>query len=650
MRILSIDIETYSSRDLTKCGVYAYTEAEDFEILLFGYAFENDKVRVIDLKSGEKLPIEVRAALSSEAIIKTAFNASFERTCLAAHFKMEMPPSQWRCTQVKALQLGLPSSLEGVSKCLNLETQKMVDGKALIKYFSMPCNGTKSNNFRSRNLPQHHEVDWDHFKDYCAKDVEVERDIRLQLEKCKVIDSEEKLWCLDQSINDRGVRLHTELIKHALLCDAAYQERLKTEAMLLTGVENPKSAEQMKKWLFVKEGLEIETLSKEVVTNLIKEVTNEDVVSALKLRLELSKTSIKKYEAMDRALCRDNRIRGLLKFYGANRTGRWAGTLVQVQNLPQNKLKDLDLARRLLIEGKYETIELLFSSVSEVLSQLIRTAFIPSENCRFIVADFSAIEARVIAWLAGEKWRMQVFNSHGKIYEASAAKMFKVPIESVTKDSLLRQKGKISELALGYQGSSGALLAMGALSMGLKEEELPKLVAAFRNSNPNIVQLWSDVEKAATTAVKDKITVTLQQGVEFYYKGGILFIKLPSGRKLSYVRPTFLMDERFNRIMLTYEGVEQKTKQWGRLSTYGGKLVENIVQAIARDCLATAMLKLNMAGYDISMHVHDEVVLDVPYGFGSLEEVREIMATPIAWAKGLPLKAEVFETNYYKKS
>lgn len=649
MKILSIDIETYSSRDLTKCGVYAYTQAEDFEILLFGYAFDDEEVKVIDLKNGEELPKEVKEALRNPTIIKTAYNANFERTCIAAHFKINMPPEQWKCTAVNALELGLPTNLDGVAKCLKLPHQKMTEGKALIRYFSIPCKGTKANGFRNRNLPEHDRDKWNTFKIYCGKDVEVERNIRKQLEKYQITENEQKLWCLDQKINDMGVKVDSELIYHALGCDSKYQEKLKDEAVNLTGIENPKSTAQMKKWLLEAEGLEVETLSKEVVANLLNEVTNDDVKRVLELRQELSKTSIKKYEAMDRALCKDNRIRGLLQFYGANRTGRWAGRLVQVQNLPQNKLKDLDLARNLLKEGQYETLEMLFDSVPDVLSQLIRTAFIPSDSSRFIVADFSAIEARVIAWLAGEKWRMDVFNSHGKIYEASASQMFKVPIETITKGSQLRQKGKVAELALGYQGSKGALIAMGALKMGLKEEELPELVTAWRNSNSKIVKLWSDVEKAAITTVKDKTAVTIQHGIEFSFESGIFFIKLPSGRKLSYVRPSIDIDERFNKPMITYEGAEQGTKQWGRLKTYGGKLVENIVQAIARDCLAESMLRLDAAEYKIIMHIHDEVVLDVPYGFGSLENVGEIMRTPISWAKGLPLRADAFETNYYKK-
>jgi DNA polymerase len=646
-RVLSIDIETYSSRDLAKCGVYAYAEAEDFEILLFGYAFDEEKVRVIDFKSGEVLPEEVKKALCSEAVTKCAYNANFERVCLEAYFKVYMPPEQWRCTMVQALELGLPGSLEAVAKCLKLPQQKLSEGKALVKYFSMPCAGTTASGYRNRNLPENNKEKYEAFKSYCKRDVEVERSIRARLSKYDITDGEQKLWCLDQRINGRGVQVNEQLIRQAVLCHHSHQERIKQEASQLTGIQNPNSAAQMKKWLFEAQGLEVESLSKENVKALAEEAENEQVKRVLQLRQELSKTSIKKYEAMERARCRDSRIRGLFQFYGASRTGRWAGRLVL--NLPQNKLKDLDMARRLLEKGQLEVLEMLFDSVSEVLSQLIRTTFIPSKGSRFISADFRAIEAVVICHLAGEIWRMEVFKSHGKIYEASAAEMFKVPIEEIHKDSPLRQKGKISELALGYQGGTGALKTMGALKFGLTEKELPELVASWRNANPNIVKLWGEVERAAVKAVRDSTAVRLQQGIEFSVEGGILFIRLPSGRKLAYVNPRLERDERYDKPKITYEGLEPSTKQWGRLSTYGGKLTENIVQALARDCLAEAMLRLEEAGYKIVMHVHDEVVLEVPCGFGSVEEVQEIMARPIAWAKGLPLTAEVFETGYYKK-
>jgi DNA polymerase bacteriophage-type len=648
-RVLTIDLETYSSRDLAKCGVYAYTESEDFEVLLFGYAFDEEEVRVIDLKGGEKLPEEIKKALCNEEITKCAYNANFERVCLEAYFKVYMQPEQWRCTMVQALELGLPGSLEAVSKCLNLPQQKLAEGKALVKYFSMPCGDKTSAGYRNRDLPENNKEKWEAFRSYCKRDVEVERSIRKRLSRYEITGSEQKLWCLDQRINERGVRVNKQLIKQAVLCHLSHQESLKQEACLLTGIQNPSSAAQMKKWLFMASGIEVESLSKENVKILAEEAQSEQVKRALELRQELSMTSIKKYEAMERASCRDNRIRGLFQFYGASRTGRWAGRLVQVQNLPQNKLKDLDMARQLLESGQYEALEMLFDSVSEVLSQLIRTAFIPQENSRFIAADFSAIEARVIAYLAGEKWRMKVFEADGKIYEASASKMFKVPAPEIGKDSPLRQKGKIAELALGYQGGVGALKAMGALKLGLTEKELPELVAAWRNANPNIVKLWQEVEKAAVSAVRNNTAVRLQQGIEFSVESGILFIRLPSGRRLAYVRPSLDNTDGYNKPRLTYEGLEQSTKQWGRLSAYGGKLTENIVQAVARDCLAEAMLNLEEAGYRIIMHIHDEVVLEVPFGFGFLNEVQEIMAKPVAWAKGLPLTAEAFETQYYKK-
>jgi DNA polymerase len=647
MKTLAIDIETYSSVDLGKSGVYAYTEAEDFEILLFAYCFDDEEIQIVDLASGEKLPDEVVDALTDSKIIKTAFNAQFERTCLAKHLKTPMPPEQWRCSMAHALTLGLPTSLAGVAKCLKLTNQKMKEGKALIRYFSLPCRPTKANGKRTRNLPCHDKEKWETFKTYCIKDVEVERQIRKRLEHYPMTEKEQRLWVLDQQMNDHGVLVDKNLVNRAISCDGVYQKKLLDEAIHLTGLENPNSPAQLKAWLEDKHGIKVDSLSKAKVEELLEETDNREVRRLLELRQDISKTSVKKYEAMDRAVCSDERIRGLLQYYGANRTGRWAGRLVQVHNLPRNDMADLDLARKLLLASDYETLELLFDSVSDVLSQLIRTAFIPSTNCRFIVADFSAIEARVIAWLAGESWRMDVFNSHGKIYEASAAQMFGVPVESVTKGSALRQKGKIAELALGYGGSKGALISMGALNMGLTKEELPELVSAWRKSNSNIVKLWWDIERAAITAVKDKTVVTMQYGLKFYYKGGVLFIRLPSGRNLAYVRPRIEIDERFNKDKLTYEGIEGN--KWGRICTYGGKLTENIIQAIARDCLAEALLRLDKAGYKIVFHVHDEVILDVPKDAGSLEEVEEIMGLPIPWAPGLPLEAEAFETDYYKK-
>jgi len=651
MRLLSIDLETYSSIDLVKCGVYKYTEAEDFQILLFAYAFDDELTEIIDLAYDEEIPDYLLNALTDTNIIKTAFNANFERTCLSKYLKKPMPPEQWRCSAAHALTLGLPGNLAGVANCLKLPQQKMSEGKALIRYFSMPCKPTKSNEERTRNLPKHDMEKWEVFKTYCKQDVEVERSIRKKLELFPMTDKEWALWCLDQRINDGGVKVDKVLVFNAIKCDEAYKKKISLESKEITNLDNANSPTQLKEW-FLKRGIEIESLSKEKVKELLNETQKLDVKRVLELRQELSKTSVKKYEAMERALCKDNRVRGLMQYYGANRSGRWAGRLVQVQNLPRNKMENLSDAGALLKVGQFDMLELLFDSVPDVLSQLIRTAFIPSENSRFIVSDFSAIEARVIAWLAEETWVIETFKSHGKIYEMAASKMFNVPIDKIAKGNTeyeLRQKGKIAVLACGYQGSVGALVSMGALKMGLKEEELPEIVKAWRESNPKIVKLWSDVEKAAIEALEEMKVVSLQYGLKFFCRGNILFVKLPSGRSLAYARPKIETDSRFNKKMITYEGIEQGSKQWGRISTFGGKLVENLVQAIARDCLAESMLNLYKAGYKTVFHVHDEVILDVPIGFGSLEEVEEIMGWPIEWAPGLPLKAASFETPYYKK-
>ncbi|MCB4304730.1 DNA polymerase [Clostridioides difficile] len=651
MRTLSIDIETYSDLDIKKVGVYRYVDSANFEILLFAYAFDNEEVKVIDLVNDEELPKEVIEALNDNKVIKSAFNANFERTAISKFLNINLKPNEWSCTMIKALTLGLPGSLDSVSKALkfNEDKQKMKEGKALIQYFCKPCKATKVNKGRTRNLPIHDMEKWNKFKEYCKQDVVVEREIRNKLSKYKTTEREIKLWYLDQRINDTGIKVDTELIENAIECDKRYTEKLTKEAIKITGLNNPNSPAQLKKWLSDKVGFEITSLTKESIPEILKQVDDENVVRILELRKLMSKTSIKKYEAMKLAKGNDNRVRGLLQFYGANRTGRWAGRLVQVQNLPQNHIEDLDLARNLLKEGDFDLIELLYDSVPDVLSQLIRTAFIPSEGHRFIVSDFSAIEARVIAWLAGEKWRLDVFNSHGKIYEASASQMFKVPIESIKKGDPLRQKGKISELALGYGGSIGALTSMGAIKMGLDEEELQPLVTTWRNANPNITKFWWDVDKAAKKAIKDRTIVKLQHGIKFIYNPGVLFIELPSGRRLSYLRPKIEPHTTFSGDKITYEGMEQTSKQWKRIDTYGPKLVENIVQATARDCLREAMFNVTDAGYSIVMHVHDELVIDVDKKGGSLEEVNSIMGKEISWAKGLPLKADGYECDYYKK-
>ena len=650
MGVLSIDLETYSSVDITTQGAYRYVESDDFEILLFAYAFNGDPVTVIDLTDFESIPQNVIDALEDTSLLKTAFNANFERLCLSKHFNKKLPVQQWQCTSVFALTLGLPGSLAMVGKALRLseDKQKLATGKALIKYFCCPCAPTKTNGGRTRNMPEHAPEKWELFKEYCRQDVEVERTVRGKLLHFPPLPEEHKLWYLDQKINDMGVRVDQVLVNNAIECNALYQAKLLIEATDLTGLNNPNSPAQLKKWVGDIEGVELASFTKDDVSGLLTSTKSVEVKRVLELRQEMSKTSVKKYEAMERAVCTDSRIRGLLQFYGANRTGRWAGRLVQVQNLPKNFLLDLDLARNLLISGDYDTLELLFGSVPDVLSQLIRTAFIPANGNRFIVADFSAIEARVIAWLAGEKWRLEVFASHGKIYEASAAQMFKVPIESIDKHSPLRAKGKVSELALGYQGGPGALVKMGALDMGLEEEELSSLVQTWRNSNPAIVKLWYEVGNKAMEAIQERSSVKFKYGMAFSYESGMFFIKLPSGRRLAYARPK-IETNRFDKKGITYEGMDQTTKQWCRMDTYGGKLVENIIQAIARDCLRESLIRVDEEGYKTAMHVHDELVIDAPNDFGSLDHVIKIMAEPIKWAPGLLLRGDGYETNYYKK-
>ncbi|CDQ17967.1 DNA polymerase [Halobacillus karajensis] len=647
MTVLSIDIETYSSIDLIKCGVYKYVEADDFEILLFAYAFDDDEVKVLDLVQGYNLPKKVKDALTDPSITKTAFNANFERTCIANHFGIDQPPDQWRCTAVKSMNLGLPGNLDGVAKAMDLNVQKDSAGKALIRYFSKPCKPTKTNGKRTRNLPHHDEEKWEKYKAYCVQDVEVERAIKKKLDRFELPDTEHRMWELDQRINDFGVEVNEDLVKNAIEINRLYQKRLKEEAMKLTGLDNPNSTRQLSSWL-QEQDVEVPNLQKATVEKLVEE-TSGTVQRVMEIRLESSKTSIKKYQAMERAMCQDKRVRGLLQFYGAGRTGRWAGRLVQVQNLPRNYLKDLDLARDLLQNGEFELLELLFGDVPDLLSQLIRTAFVAKEGYKLTVSDFSAIEARVIAWLAGEEWRLDVFAGHGKIYEASAAQMFNVPVDSITKGDPLRQKGKIAELALGYQGGVGALKQMGALNMGLDESELPELVSSWRSSNAAIVQFWKDVEKAAIEAVREGAPVKLDHDLTFSYESGILFIELPSGRRLAYVKPQIEKDDKFHSDKLTYMGTDASGK-WTRLNTYGGKLVENIVQAVARDCLAVSMLRLEKAGYDIIFHVHDEAVMEVPVDKDdALKDVEAIMGQPIDWAEGLPLNADGFETQYYMK-
>ena len=641
---LSIDLETFSDVDLIKCGVYAYADSPAFEVLLFAYSFDGGETRVIDLAQGEELPEEVAEAVFDGSVVKTAFNANFERTCLSKHFGRYLPPDSWHCSAVQAAVLALPRSLEDVGAVLGLDEQKMKEGKELIRYFCVPCKPTKANGGRRRNLPCHAPEKWELFKTYCMRDVDVEKAIRGKLCKFPIPEGEMELYRLDQRINDRGVPVDMGLVRQAVKCERLHKEVVTKRAYELTGLENPNSVAQLKGWLG-ENGVEAESLSKKAVAEMIEESDGE-VEELLRLRLLMAKTSVKKYEAMERSVCSDGRVHGLLQFYGANRTGRWAGRLVQVQNLPQNHIEDLELARRLVREGRFEDVEMLYDSTPKVLSELIRTAFVPEPGCRFVVADFSAIEARVLAWLAGERWRLEVFSSHGKIYEASASAMFHVPIEEVTKGSPLRQKGKIAELGLGYGGAAGALVSMGALDMGLSEDDLPPLVAAWRRANPHITQFWWDVDKAAVGAVT-KRTVTRAGRIGFEYRSGILFVTLPSGRKLAYVKPRMAVNK-FGREGLTYEGILEN-KKWGRIETYGPKLVENIVQGTARDLLAEAMLRVEKKGYPIVMHCHDEIIAEVPEGMGSVEEMCEVMAVRPSWAEGLPLRADGYECPFYQK-
>lgn len=644
MRTLGIDIETYSSIDLIAAGVYKYAEDPDFAILLFGYAWDDEPVQIVDLAQGEKIPEDVEDALQNLDVIKTAFNANFERTCLDSKNGMgqRLLSNEWDCTMVRALSLGLPGSLDGVAKALGLAEQKDRIGRSLVTYFCKPCTPTRVNNGRRRNLPHHDSAKWELFKGYCKQDVEVERAIRNALPH-KPPAWERRLWALDQEINDCGVKIDSVLVQNAIICDMQHRERLTAEAISLTGLDNPNSVQQLTRWLSDAEGVEIEKLTKETLPALIKAANSTTTKRVLEIRQELSKTSVKKYAAMDAAVCDDDRVRGLLQFCGAGRTGRWAGRLVQVQNLPQNKLPDLALARRLVREGKFEILELLFGNVPDTLSQLIRTAFIPGQGS-FIVADYSAIEARVIAWLAGEKWRQEVFATHGKIYEASASAMFHIPLDQITKP--IRQKGKVAELALGYQGGPRALEKMGALKMGLTLDELPGLVSAWREANTAIVKLWTDTENAAKQAIETRHPVILRDIVVFTLRESVLYCKLPSGRELAYQRPKIERGS-YGRDQITYEGQDQTTKQWRRMPTYGGKLVENIVQAIARDCLGVSMLRLADAGYKIVMHVHDEVIIEA-YA-GHLQRICESMGAPIYWAPGLQLRADGYTTDFYKK-
>ena len=645
MQTLSIDLETYSDQPLAKTGVYRYVESPDFEILLFAYSVDGGPVQQIDLACGEKIPSEVLSALEDDKVIKWAFNANFERICLSRFLGYPtgdyLKPDSWKCSMVWAAYMGLPLSLEGTGAVLGLEKQKLSEGKDLIKYFCQPCAPTKSNGQRTRNLPKHSLDKWLAFKRYNIRDVETEMSIQARLSKYPVPNSVWEEYHLDQEINDRGVGLDMELVRQAIQMDGRSRSELTQAMKELTSLDNPNSVQQMKQWL-ADNGVETDTLGKKAVAELLKTAPPQ-LQKVLTLRQQLAKSSVKKYQAMETAVCADGRARGMFQFYGANRTGRWAGRIIQMQNLPQNHLDDLSEARGLVRAGNFDALETLYEDVPDTLSQLIRTAFVPQEDRKFIVADFSAIEARVIAWLAGEKWRQDVFAQGKDIYCASASHMFGVPVEKHGVNGHLRQKGKIAELALGYGGSVGALKAMGALEMGLSEDELPALVSAWRQANPKIVQFWWAVDRAVMDAVTRK-TTTKTHGIVFSARNGMLFITLPSGRSLAYVKPK-IGENRFGGDCITYEGVGG-TKKWERIDSYGPKFVENIVQATSRDILCYAMQTLRCCS--IVMHIHDEVVIEADRRM-SLQAVCDQMGRTPPWAKGLQLRADGYETDFYKK-
>ena len=656
---LSIDLETFSDVDLKKCGVYKYASSPNFEILLFGVSVNGGKVTVYDLASGDTVPEDIIRALSDNSVIKWAYNASFERVCLSVWLRRNYPqyfssysieddtvrnyldPSSWRCSLVWGAYMGLPLSLEGIGKVLKLENQKMAEGKALIRYFCVPCKPTKANGGRMRNLPEHDPVKWSTFIAYNKRDVETEMAIQQKLSKFPVPDFLWEEYHLDQEINDRGIQLDMVLVEQAIAIDERSREELSAKMRQLTALENPNSVQQMKEWL-TKHGLEVDCLDKKAVKELLKTAPPE-LAEVLELRRQLAKSSVKKYQAMQNAVCADGRARGMFQFYGANRSGRWAGRLIQLQNLPQNHMTHLEDARRLVRAGDYALLSALYDSVPEVLSELIRTAFVPRDGYKFIVSDFSAIEARVLSFLAGESWRLKVFAENGDIYCASASAMFHVPVEKHGQNAHLRQKGKIAELALGYGGSVGALKSMGALEMGLAEEELQPLVDAWRTSNPNIVQLWWDVDNAVKTTVRQRLD-TETHGIRFRYRSGMLFIILPSGRQLCYVKPK-MGTNKFGGESVTYEGVGS-TKKWERIESYGPKFTENVVQAISRDILMYAMRTLSHCF--IVGHVHDELIVECGMDV-SLDAVCDQMGRTPPWIEGLNLRADGYETMFYKK-
>ena len=647
-RVLSIDLETYSDVDLPNCGVYRYVEG-DFHILLFAYAFDDEETKCVDMACGEQLPAEVIDALQDESIIKSAWNAQFERTCLSKYLGAQLSPDSWQCTMVWAASLSLPLKLATAAQALKTAQQKDAVGERLIRYFSLPCKPTKANGGRTRNLPEHAPEDWKLFKSYCIQDVETERDIRHRLEKFPLLPQEWDYYHMDQRINDRGILIDKELVQQAIICNMAMSEEMTKRAYALTGLENPNSVSQLKGWL-EERGIEVDSLGKKNVATLITDLDRHsadgEALDMMKLRLQMAKSSVKKYQAAERYICQDGRAHGLFQFSGANRTQRWAGRGIQLQNLPQNHISTLDEARELVKMGCFDMIEALYGNTPDILSQLIRTMLIPKDVCEFIVADFSAIEARVLAWLAGEQWRLDAFQRGEDIYCASASQMFGVPVVKHGINGELRQKGKVAELACGYGGGAGALISMGALDMGLKEDELPDIISSWRDANPEIVKFWYAVEKAAIETVKDHTDRTVGR-IGFQFSANTLWIVLPSGRRLAYIKPK-LQPNRFGRMALTFEGLGANNK-WTRGETYSGKLTENITQATARDLLAEAMRRMELAGLGIVGHVHDEVILEVPENSITVDEVCGIMNQNPAWADGLPLSSAGYTGNYYFK-
>lgn len=647
-RILSIDLETYSDVDLVSCGVYRYVEG-DFHILLFAYAFDDEDVRCVDMACGEQLPQEVVDAIHDKSIIKAAWNAQFERVCLSKYFDTQLSPDDWQCSMVWAASLSLPLKLKNAAEVLKTGEQKDDVGERLIRYFSVPCKPTKANGGRTRNLPEHAPEDWKLFKSYCIQDVRTERDIRYRLEKFPLLPQEWNYYHMDQRINDRGVMIDKALVQQAIICDMMLSEEMAKRAYELTGLENPNSVSQLKAWL-EERGIEIDSLGKKNVSALISDLDKHsadgEALDMMKLRLQMAKSSVKKYQAAERYICEDGRAHGLFQFSGANRTQRWAGRGIQLQNLPQNHITTLDEARDLVKLGCFDMIEALYGNTPDILSQLIRTMLIAKPGHIFIIADFSAIEARVLAWLAGEQWRLDAFSEGKDIYCASASQMFGVPVVKHGINGELRQKGKVAELACGYGGAAGALISMGALDMGLKEDELPDIISSWREANPEIVKFWYAIEKAATETVKDREDRTVGK-ITFHYAANTLWIGLPSGRRLAYIKPK-LQPNRFGRMALTFEGLGANNK-WVRGETYSGKLTENITQATARDLLAEAMWRMESAGLNIVGHVHDEVIIEAPEDSITVDEVCGIMNRNPEWAEGLPLSSSGYWGRYYFK-